>query len=1427
MSATPAQSDPRLERWAARLANLTVSPLSRDYPEQDGSRRAIEAFESLRLTQDGQRACTALSASSGSPSAFVTLLTAYVVLISRLTGDEDIAVGTSTAEDGRPFVLRAAVSHEPSFQDLQQSIAKVREQVLRSIWGFRLVYAEGCADIVPLLALRSHIRHATKSEKEPILFRFAAFEAPAASQDYPANTFDTADLVLNIATTGQNAYEFGAYYNQRLFASKRIAGILLQLQQLIINAAQDPTAPTGKIDFTPPEQKALLPDPTADLDWSGYRGAIHDIFAQNARRHPERICIVETESSSSPRREFTYQQIHEASNVVGHHLVQAGINRGDVVVIYAHRGVDLVVAVMGTLKAGATFSVIDPAYPPQRQNIYLDVARPRALIVIKKATEEAGPMSDEVKDFISSNLTIAATIPALELQDDGLLLGGAADGNVDVLSAQHHLQAKEVGVVVGPDSIPTLSFTSGSEGRPKGVRGRHFSLAYYFPWMAKTFKLGEDDKFTMLSGIAHDPIQRDIFTPLFLGAQLLVPSREDIQNERLADWMRRWGATVTHLTPAMGQILVGGATAQFPTLHHAFFVGDILIKRDCRSLRSLAPNVNIVNMYGTTETQRSVSYYEIPSYTTQPNYLESMKDVIPAGRGMLNVQLLVVNRHDRTRLCAVGEVGEIYVRAGGLAEGYLNNDELNQQKFLTNWFISPQQWDSRDTAASGDEPWRAFYKGPRDRLYRSGDLGRYTPTGEVECSGRADDQVKIRGFRIELGEIDTHLSQHALVRENVTLVRRDKYEEPTLVSYIVPHMDKWKDWLGQRGIEEEESGDGMVGMLRRFRPLREDLRAYLRGKLPVYAVPAVIVPLKRMPLNPNGKIDKPALPFPDTEELSAAAPARRASTVRSASKTEQTLAEIWSRLIPNVTTAMIGPDDSFFDLGGHSITAQQMIFQIRKTWSDINLSMSAIFRSPTLRAFAAEIDRLQEAQSFTLDSDTAAASGQTPSQAAEDYAADAEALAAELPVSFPNAEDTSATGPVTVFLTGATGFLGAYIVRDLLSRSDENIRIVALVRAKSDEQAVNRVKATCQAYGTWSDAWASRIECVRGDLGDERLGLTPERWSDISNRVDIVIHNGALVHWVYPYSNLRTANVLGTVDTLKMCASGKPKRYVLVSSTSVLDTEYYVSESERIIGAGGHGIDEADDLQGSRTGLGTGYGQSKWAAEYLTREAGRRGLRGTVVRPGYVTGESTTGITNTDDFLARLIKGCIQLSSRPNINNSVNMVPVDHVARIVVASAFHPPQTPLGVAHVTGHPRLRFNEFLGALETYGFAVPMVDYVPWASGLESYVHNSLDSDAASQNALMPLYHFVTADLPANTRAPELDDSNAAAALRADASDQPCAAGVTEDIMGIYLRYLVSIGFLPAPQAKGARELPSLSLSDAQRDALKQVGGRGGF
>jgi L-aminoadipate-semialdehyde dehydrogenase len=214
-------------------------------------------------------------------------------------------------------------------------------------------------------------------------------------------------------------------------------------------------------------------------------------------RVPNRQCVIETRSSRTPERTFTYRQINQASNQLAHHLVAHGCNVGDVVVIYAYRGVDLVVAYMGALKAGATVSVLDPQYPAERQKILLSVSRPQFLIYIQRAIEEFGQPSGVISDFIATGLHVKAIIPSLHLSASGNLTGGSFEDE-DCLAAQTPLKEHHPNVTVGPDSIPTLSYTSGTQGIPKGVQGRHYSLTYYTPWMAERFGLSENDKFTML-----------------------------------------------------------------------------------------------------------------------------------------------------------------------------------------------------------------------------------------------------------------------------------------------------------------------------------------------------------------------------------------------------------------------------------------------------------------------------------------------------------------------------------------------------------------------------------------------------------------------------------------------------------------------------------------------------------------------------------------------------------------------------------------------------------------------------------------------------------------------------------------------------------------------------------------------------------------
>lgn len=544
------------------------------------------------------------------------------------------------------------------------------------------------------------------------------------------------------------------------------------------------------------------------------------------------------------------------------------------------------------------------------------------------------------------------------------------------------------------------------------------------------------------------------------------------------------------------------------------------------------------------------------------------------------------------------------------------------------------------------------------------------------------------------------------------------------------------------------------------------------------------------------------------------------------SDSQKRLAAIWASVIPNRTARMFVPKSNFFDEGGHSILAQQMFFRIKQEWKGIDLPVRVIFQSQTLEALAAEIDRAQDPIGLRLDALPLPGDENAGDEA---YAADARELASQLPEKISTATNETSSTPPVVLLTGATGFLGSYILRELLD-GPTKARVVAHVRAKDAAAGLTRLENTSKAYGLWSPSWVSdsRIEVVTGDISKQRLGLTEDVWQRLANEVDAVVHNGAQVNWMLPYSSLRAANVLSTLGCIELCANGKAKRLAFVSSTSTLDSEHYVELSQK----DGGKVLESDDMEGSRKGLGTGYGQSKWASEYIVRRAGERGLVGSVIRAGYVTGSPDSGMSVEDDFLARLWKGCLQVGARPDISNTVNTVPVTQVSRIVVSSAFHLSTAigeTMGVVQVTSHPRLTMNQWIGALEAYGYQVPQVPYQDWCTKIKDYVNDSTKED----HALLPLFHFVVGDLPADTIAPELDDSNAEAALKlylsgtSQAEDPLSENAVTIETLGKYYAYLIASGFLPAPTGKGERELPQLDaelLKKLSAGATEALGGR---
>lgn len=526
--------------------------------------------------------------------------------------------------------------------------------------------------------------------------------------------------------------------------------------------------------------------------------------------------------------------------------------------------------------------------------------------------------------------------------------------------------------------------------------------------------------------------------------------------------------------------------------------------------------------------------------------------------------------------------------------GYLNDLEKTSEKFLNNWFVDNQKWVDADNKVAdlAKQPWRKHYKGPRDRIYRSGDLGHYLDdSGNCAITGRADDQVKVRGFRIELNEIDSNLRGHQLVRECKTLLRRDRNEEPTLVSYIVPEEQEWTKWLAERSLEDTAEQGTEIGPVlvysKRYRPMQAEVRDHLKSRLPIQAVPTYFIFLKKMPLNPNGKIDSPALPFPDAALISEEATEEDLKRWDNLSNTEKEVTGQWATLINGLNAKTLHPESDFFESGGHSLLAQQLLLNLRKQMG-ANVTISSLYSHSTLGALSAQIDRLREGKEEAVAEDSGAA-----------YAESLDQLLETLDAKYQTA-DPAALSPstkTTVFVTGATGFLGSYIVNDLLKR--ENIHVIAHVRGtKGVPAALERLQKSLRGYSLWQDSWSSRLSAVIGDLAQPRLGIDEETWKTLGDTVDVVIHNGAVVHWVKQYKHLERSNVVSTIDALRLCNLGKPKLFSFISSTSVLDTDHYIDLSHQQTSTGQGAVMEADDMEGSRYGLGTGYGQSKWVSTF-------------------------------------------------------------------------------------------------------------------------------------------------------------------------------------------------------------------------------------
>jgi amino acid adenylation domain-containing protein len=869
----------QLSYWRKQLENISPLNLVTDRP-----RPPIQTFhggrESLVLSKDLTQLLKELSRKQGA-SLFMILLAALQVLLHRLTAQDDVAVGSPIAGRNRTevedligfflntLVLRTDLSGDPTFT-----------QLLDQVRGVCLdAYAH---QDVPFEKLLEELRPERDLSRTPFFQVFlnmvnvAERTKSAGLQLEPlshgAEVESKFDLTIYVRER-DGSLHLNWVYNADLFGRERIHEMSRQFEKLLSQISKQPNARVHSYSLLTPAAQKLLPDPLEPLA-SDWMGSVHGKFAQHAESFPDRIAITD------PSGSWSYGELNARSNRLANYLRASGIQREEIVAVYAHRSAALPWALLGILKAGAAFLILDPAYPIARLMQYIRSAQPRGFIFL----EAAGGPPPDLERLLETMIRCRIGLPSMATPKAGALF--------------ENYSSADPGIEIRPDDLAYISYTSGSEGEPKGVQGTHGPLSHFLPWQAEHFGLTPADRFSLLSGLSHDPLHREILTAIWVGGTLCIPYPDIIAtSDGLSRWMAEQRITFAHLTPALGRLLADSAEPEckMPSLRYAFFIGDKLTQRDLSCLRCLAPQATSVNYYGSTETQRAVSYHEVSAEAEEgPG-----GSIVPVGRGMPDAQLLVLTgAHE---LAGIGEMGEIYMRSPHLARGYLGDSSLTQARFITSPFTGQA----------------------KDRMYRTGDLGRYLRDGTVEILGRTDGQVNIRGFRVETGEIEFALNQYPGVRDVVVVAREDMVGDRCLVAYVVSAQKP--------------------------PPSMHELRSFLKQRLPDHMLPSAFVHLESMPLTPNAKVDRSALPEPDYSWK-----AQDTAQVAPRDQLELQLREIWEKVL---RVRAIGVKDSFFELGGHSLLAVRLFAQIEKV-TGIRLPVAALFRAPTIEQLA-EVMRQQ------------------------------------------------------------------------------------------------------------------------------------------------------------------------------------------------------------------------------------------------------------------------------------------------------------------------------------------------------------------------------------------------------------------------------------------------------------------------------------
>lgn len=1280
----------QLDYWQQQLADapaLLNLAADRPRPPQQSSKGAV--YEAT--LPEGLVAQLKTLAMQTDTTLFMVLRAAFAVLLARYAGQDDILLGSPIANRNRLetegligcFINTLVLrTRLEGNPTFRELLAQVRKTTLDAYQHQDLPFDV----LVETLHPERTTSHSPLFQVMLVLqnTRAETLQLPSLTASLLPAPSDVSAFDLTLSLQEMPDGLVGTWeYATALFDASTIERMAAHWQVLLAGVVDNPQLAVAALPLLTAGEKQL-----ALHDWNATTTAyprdvcLQQLFAEQAARTPNAIAVVCGE------QQLSYQALNAQANHLAQILLAQGVQPDTLIGICMERSLETAVAMLGVLKAGAAYVPIDPSYPPERIAYMLDNAGVKLLLTQTALTQR---FADYALQFI-------------HLDNMGL--------------ANVALDCPAPAVTVQPHHLAYVIYTSGSTGLPKGVMIPQQALVNRALALADSYALTAQDRVLQFAAFSFDVAAEEIFPTWLRGGCVVVAPRDCTQSvAALVKFAQQEQISVLNLpAPYWHEWVAQLANHPVPDSVRLVVAGSdkVLKSRLERWQQHTGGRVPVYCGYGPTEATITATLY------TGQDTKVGLTDTVLIGRPLPDTQTYILDRYQQP--VPIGVPGELHIGGVALARGYLHRDDLTAEAFIANPFLPD--------AGS--------------RLYKTGDLVRYLPDGNIEFLGRMDEQVKIRGFRIELGEIAAVLQQHPAVQEAVVLAKDKASGHKYLVAYVVAGTRA--EVIPHPAFTEQQALlTGTVAEQAQY--LRRELREFVQQHLPDYMVPSAFVLLDAMPLSPSGKLNSRALPEPEIQADTAHVAPR--------TPTEITVAGIWQELLQ---VNAIGAFDSFFDLGGHSLLITHLLHSVSQTFH-VDLPVRSLFDFPTLAAFAEHIDHAREGLEGTVK--------------AVDFHAEVWLDDEILPATadFKVAAETLQA----VFLTGATGFVGAFLLHELLQQTPA--QLYCLVRANDVAAGLQRLQQSLAAHGLWQDAYHSRLIPVLGDLGLPRFGLTLDEFAVLAQQIDVVYHNGAWVNHVYPYSVLKAANVGGTQEAIRLACHCRTKPLHFISSLSVFAPE--VTE-----------MYEDADLDSPEL-LENGYVETKWVADKIVSLAGQRGLPVTIHRVSGVAGMLANGsFTLVKDNFYRAILTAVQLNmGLDSPLGEDNFVPADYACQAIVylSSQRHL----LGKTFHVGNPQnTRANLGYKALLSLGYNIRPLPPKQWQTEL---LRRAKDDPEIGLHPLLSLFTHYDFE-----REPEhilFDGRNTLAGL--------AGSGITCPVVGqasltAYFAWLAQQGYLPLPK-----------------------------